>query len=162
MIRLEGYKAFRGTMRITPTIPDKEPFELTGDWLYKPEDKCWYGLCRSFPDNICTVVIDLTCAPSLLNVSRPPLTGPGDNGIEIVKPTKGNTDTRLEKCPFCGSEEIVYEKYQTKAGERWRCWCSGCIACIDPGYAQDRWTVQAMWNRRTPLLNESGDHGAKR
>ena len=71
MIRLEGYKAFRGTMRITPTIPDKEPFELTGDWLYKPEDKCWYGLCRSFPENICTVVIDLTCAPSLLNVSRP-------------------------------------------------------------------------------------------
>ena len=154
MISSEGYKAFRGTMRITPVIPDKEPFELTGDWLYKPEYKCWYGLCRSFPEDICTVVVDLTCAPSLANANRPPLAGPGGNGIELIKPW--NEDSHLEECPFCGSEEVFYEKYRSDVGERWRCWCAECIACIDPGYAQSWGVVQTMWNRRTPPDAEGG------
>lgn len=55
IINVEGYKAFYGTMRITPkaAVP---AFELTGDWLYKPETGCWYGLCNSFADAICTIV----------------------------------------------------------------------------------------------------------
>lgn len=55
IINVEGYKVFTGTMRITPkaAVP---AFELRGDWLYKPETGCWYGLGSSFADEICTIV----------------------------------------------------------------------------------------------------------
>ena len=55
MIEVEGYKAFHGTMRITPRV-SIPPFEITADWLYKPEYKCWYGGGRSFPQDICTII----------------------------------------------------------------------------------------------------------
>lgn len=55
MIEVEGYKAFHGTLRITPVVPYM-PYELTGDWLYKPEYACWYGKGSSFPETICEVV----------------------------------------------------------------------------------------------------------
>lgn len=63
MISSEGYKAFYGTMRITPKNPNMEPFDLTCDWLYKPEYQCWYGKGRSFMEEICTVLVDLTDLP---------------------------------------------------------------------------------------------------
>lgn len=53
MICVEGYKAFRGVMLITPKNPAIEPITITGDWLYKPDTDCWYGSGRSFPENIC-------------------------------------------------------------------------------------------------------------
>ena len=61
MINCEGFKAFRGTMMVSP-IPSSgiKPFEISGDWLYKPEYKCWYGGGRSFSVDICTVVKDDT------------------------------------------------------------------------------------------------------
>lgn len=62
MIRVEGYKAFRGVMRVTPKPKEFEPFELSGDWLYKPDTGCWYGHGRSFHADICTVVEDSTGA----------------------------------------------------------------------------------------------------
>ena len=55
IISVEGYKAFRGTMRITPKAAVPE-FELSGDWLYKPDTGCWYGKGSSFPEDICTIV----------------------------------------------------------------------------------------------------------
>lgn len=60
MICSEGYKAFRGTMRIVPKNPNMKPYELTADWLYKPEYQCWYGKGSSFPEEICEVMVDLT------------------------------------------------------------------------------------------------------
>lgn len=60
MINVEGYKAFRGTMRITPPLTKCFSEELTGDWLYKPEYGCWYGKGRSFPVSVCEVVEDET------------------------------------------------------------------------------------------------------
>lgn len=69
MICSEGYKAFRGTMRIVPKNPNMKPYELTADWLYKPEYQCWYGKGSSFMEEICEVLVDLT-APS----PNPPLT----------------------------------------------------------------------------------------
>lgn len=57
MICVEGYKAFHGTMRITPGNPIYEPYSLTGDWLYKPEADCWYCKGRSFPAFTCTVEV---------------------------------------------------------------------------------------------------------
>ena len=61
MINVEGYKAFHGTMRINygknSTI---KPFEITADWLYKPEYKCWYGNGQSFEAECCEVVEDNT------------------------------------------------------------------------------------------------------
>lgn len=56
MIIVEGYVAYRGTMRITPRGSITTPFEITGDWLYKPDTKCWYGGGRSYPLSICTIV----------------------------------------------------------------------------------------------------------
>lgn len=63
MIRSEGYKAFRGTMRIAPNdVPPYKatPYEVHGDWLYKPEYDCWYARGRSFPASVCEVVKDET------------------------------------------------------------------------------------------------------
>ena len=78
--------------------------------------------------------------------------GPGDDSIKIIKPAD-NGDDSLEPCPFCDGTEVVYELYGHGAGERWRCWCTNCLASIDPGWAQDRHTVRDMWNRRPTQPN---------
>ena len=57
IIQVEGYKAFHGTMKITP-IHSEHFFIDDCDWLYKPVTDCWYGKGRSFPADICTVVIE--------------------------------------------------------------------------------------------------------
>lgn len=54
VISVEGYKAFRGTMRISPR--GAEAYDLCGDWLYKPGTGCWYGNGRSFPKEVCTIL----------------------------------------------------------------------------------------------------------
>lgn len=59
-----------------------------------------------------------------------------------------STNKALKPCPFCGCADIVYERYSHQVGQRWRVWCTGCMAGIDPGYAQDQSTVQRMWNSR--------------
>lgn len=70
MLICDGYKMFHGTVRVMPVIrPDgtrwKEPFDLTGTWLYRPAwslsgatEGCWYckkddgGLAESYPSDI--------------------------------------------------------------------------------------------------------------
>jgi hypothetical protein len=54
MISVEGYKAFHGTMLITPKCV--APFELVCDWLYKPDTGCWYGNGRSFAEEVCEII----------------------------------------------------------------------------------------------------------
>lgn len=49
----EGFRMFYGTMLITPINLDFSSFTLSGDWLYKPDTKCWYCKGRSFPEEIC-------------------------------------------------------------------------------------------------------------
>lgn len=56
VIMVEGYRAFRGTMKITPKTARVPSYELTGDWLYKPEYDCWYGKGSSFAADICTIM----------------------------------------------------------------------------------------------------------
>lgn len=56
MKTVDGYKMFTGTMRISPVCPGIAPFEISGDWLYKPEFDCWYCGGRSFGAEICEVV----------------------------------------------------------------------------------------------------------
>lgn len=75
--------------------------------------------------------------------------------IEFCKPESGS-DLALQPCPFCGNDEIVYARYQHAAGERWMALCTGCMASIDPGYAQTKDAVQTLWNRRA----QSPDHNA--
>lgn len=70
-----------------------------------------------------------------------------DNTIETWEP-QPNCDLALKPCPFCGGTHVVYEKYLRNVGERWKVWCTECLAEIDPGYAQHKVTVQQMWNRR--------------
>ena len=67
---------------------------------------------------------------------------------------KANGDLHLDKCPFCGSSDVVYERYLHTAGYRWRVVCMGCMASIDPGCAQQRNTVQKMWNTRSESHDE--------
>lgn len=57
-------------------------------------------------------------------------------------------DDEAKPCPFCGGIEIVIDKYRTVVGKRYRILCTGCMAMIDPGYAQQRYTVIEMWNKR--------------
>ena len=60
MIQVEGYKMFRGTMRITPKNSQVPQHEIYGDWLYKPEYDCWYGHGQSFMTEICEIISDET------------------------------------------------------------------------------------------------------
>lgn len=59
MLVCEGYKMFRGTMKITPKGNFKEEL-ITGDWLYKPNYDTWYCKGRSYSANICEIIDDLT------------------------------------------------------------------------------------------------------
>ena len=68
-----------------------------------------------------------------------------EHTLQFIRPENRE---ELARCPFCGCEEIVYEKYEHLAGTRWRVVCCGCMAMIDPGYAKDRHQVAEMWNRR--------------
>ena len=67
---------------------------------------------------------------------------------------KASGDLALCRCPFCGSEDVVYERYLHTAGYRWRVVGMECMASIDPGHAQQRRTVQQLWNTRAPILSE--------
>ena len=67
---------------------------------------------------------------------------------DVYTPPSGS-DYTLKPCPFCGCTEVVYMKYDHAAGERWAVACMGCMAEIDPGWAQERHTVQSMWNKRS-------------
>ena len=60
MLKCEGYMAFRGTMRVSPTNPKFQMQEIRGDWLFKPEFNCWYANGSSYPAEICEVVEDET------------------------------------------------------------------------------------------------------
>lgn len=67
--------------------------------------------------------------------------------LEIYKPGEHGAPP-LRPCPFCGSSEVVYDQYPTAVGARWRVVCMGCMASVDPGWAQQWSVVQEMWNRR--------------
>ena len=54
MIRVEGFMAFHGDMKITPKNKTYPPFVITDkDWLYRPDTDCWYGNGQSFTADIC-------------------------------------------------------------------------------------------------------------
>lgn len=59
IIETENYKMFKGVMKITPKTILMQPFEIKGDWLYKPEYDCWYNGGSSYPASICEVVEEL-------------------------------------------------------------------------------------------------------
>lgn len=60
MIQVEGYKAFRGTIKVVYKNPAIEPQEISGDWLYKPDTGYWYCGGRSFRTDTCTIINDDT------------------------------------------------------------------------------------------------------
>lgn len=68
--------------------------------------------------------------------------------VNAVFVPPANSDLMLMPCPFCGNTEIVYVRYETLVGDRWRVCCGGCGATIDPGYAQQRCDVAVLWNHR--------------
>ena len=95
-------------------------------------------------DIISDVILQLDDMPTLTQPNEP-LTETGY--------FKASGDLALCRCPFCGSEDVVYERYLHTAGYRWRVVCTSCMASIDPGYAQQRSMVQRMWNTRAPILS---------
>ena len=60
MISVEGYKAFRGGMQITPKNKEITPYTVIGDFLYKPDTKYWYGQGNSYPEDVCKILYDDT------------------------------------------------------------------------------------------------------
>lgn len=71
-----------------------------------------------------------------------------ENVEQIYKP-EPDGDLALKPCPFCGHKEIMYIQYKHTAGLRWMVLCGGCMASIDPGWAQNRHRVCELWNKRT-------------
>jgi len=71
------------------------------------------------------------------------------------KMAQNNGEDNLLPCPFCGSHNIVYARYEHTAGTRWAVVCMGCMAQIDPGWAQSWGAVQELWNRRDILKKQS-------
>ena len=59
MMSCEGYKMFRGIMRIIPKNPKFPCEDINTVWLYKPEYDCWYGNGSSYPAEICEVIEDV-------------------------------------------------------------------------------------------------------
>lgn len=53
MIEVEGFKAFRGVMRVCILVGDQEVY---GDWLYRPDTDCWYCRGESYPSGVCDVL----------------------------------------------------------------------------------------------------------
>ena len=70
MIKVEGYKAFKGKLIIRPMNDFIKPFELVGEFLYKPETDCWYDGRSSYPARICEAVEDL---PVEITVKEEPI-----------------------------------------------------------------------------------------
>ena len=60
MLQCEGYRIFRGVMRVTPTNPKFPAQDIRGVWLYKPEYNCWYANGSSYDADICEIVEDYT------------------------------------------------------------------------------------------------------
>lgn len=58
MLSCEGYKMFKGAMKIKSVV--RPEYIEEGVWLYKPEYECWYCNGRSYPNENCEVVIDNT------------------------------------------------------------------------------------------------------
>ena len=57
MIKVEGYRAFHGDMKVEPRNKLYLSFYICDkDWLFKPDTGCWYGNGQSFPEEICTPV----------------------------------------------------------------------------------------------------------
>ena len=74
-----------------------------------------------------------------------------EHTIKYVRPDDSG---ELLPCPFCGNDDVVYEQYEHPVGPRWRVVCCACMAMIDPGYAQNKYQVRDMWNRRQGGWNE--------
>ncbi len=56
IITVEGYKAFRGKLKVSPKIEKVKPFLVEGDFIYKPDTGCWYGRGCSYAADICEIV----------------------------------------------------------------------------------------------------------
>ena len=67
---------------------------------------------------------------------------------DVYQPKKDG-DLALLPCPFCGSDSIVYMSYDHAVGKRWAAVCMGCMAEVDPGWAQSKSAVQELWNKRS-------------
>lgn len=62
IIEVNGYRAFRGWMKIHPDCHEAGTVEIYGDWLYNPDTNCWYckdtlNRCYVYPYYKCTIEV---------------------------------------------------------------------------------------------------------
>lgn len=46
MLECDGIRMFHGTVKVSPMLRLKEPFDLTGTWMYKPVEGVGYWYCK--------------------------------------------------------------------------------------------------------------------
>lgn len=102
MISVDGYKMFRGTMRIK--YPKGDPIEARGDWLYKPEHGYWYSYCvtgfaSSFSEESCEIVEDET-------------------GI-MDKKENSLTNNEINICKLIGAKWVTRDRRKPDSVELW-------------------------------------------
>lgn len=56
MIKVEGYKAFVGKMELRTYFG--ETIQLDGQFLYKPDTKCWYNKGSSCPEEMVVNIVE--------------------------------------------------------------------------------------------------------
>ena len=86
MIKCEGIKAFHGSATIRPKTDKVAPFEVEGDWVYKPETGCWYCGGRSFAEDIVTGIRERPEHEELINELQAKLVA-----IDTIAVTTENT-----------------------------------------------------------------------
>jgi hypothetical protein len=52
----DGYKMFKGRMKISPKDRNATPYYITGTWLYKPATDCWYCENSFWSSKICEII----------------------------------------------------------------------------------------------------------
>lgn len=114
MIETEGYKAFHGDIEITPLIKDKPKFRVYNkDFIYVPQNKCWYGGGRSYPEEIVSGTFEYVCQKSNKCGDSFSLLGTEDEVdpclYDIIE-THENVTVEVLKCKNCGHIEVTWRK----------------------------------------------------
>lgn len=105
MIKVEGFMAFKGVMKIIPKTDKIKPFEICADWLYKPSCDCWYGNGSSYPSEVCEIVSEIGSGAQ--KEKKFSAWVHGDHGPHC-RECGGYAPDGIETpyCPHCGAEMV--------------------------------------------------------
>lgn len=114
MIKSEGYKAFHGDLEITPLIPNKPKFKIYNkDFIYVPQNKCWYGGGSSYPEEIVSGTFEYVsghCHKCGEQFTLLDTNDTVDPCIYDIIETHENVTVEVLKCCNCGHIELSWHK----------------------------------------------------